>query len=143
MIAVEVRKKDVRERERDAVAHHLPLRAFAAIEQQRLSLADDGERGNAAFDRWTGRGRTEKSNGQRHGRSSRNIVGSGWWPRSAGDDRVETVAVDIAAAHDDGDGAGPFRCVSLEQCGDANGASAFYSNRFVSRQQRDRVRDAR
>ena len=44
VIRVHVGEEDVGQREGDPVAHHLPLGAFAAIEHQRLALADNGER---------------------------------------------------------------------------------------------------
>ena len=44
VIAVQVCKEYVVERERDPVAHHLSLRAFAAVEHQRLTLADECDR---------------------------------------------------------------------------------------------------
>jgi hypothetical protein len=38
MVSVEMSEEDVVQREARAVAHHLPLRAFATLEKQRLSL---------------------------------------------------------------------------------------------------------
>ena len=67
VVGVEVREEDVGERERDAVAHHLPLRALAAVEQQRLALAHDGERGDVAFDGGARGGGAEETEGERHG----------------------------------------------------------------------------
>ena len=43
VVGVKVREEDVLETERNAVAHHLPLGALAAVEQQGLAFAHDGE----------------------------------------------------------------------------------------------------
>ena len=67
VVGVHVREEDVLERERHAVAHHLPLRAFAAVEHQRLAFAMDRERRHVAFDRGPRRGRSEQTNAERHG----------------------------------------------------------------------------
>jgi hypothetical protein len=56
MVGMEVSEKNVVEIEGDPVAHHLALRAFAAIEQERFSFAEKGDRGDVPFDRWSGGG---------------------------------------------------------------------------------------
>src|ERR687896_562444 len=61
VIGVQVREENVLEHERDAVAHHLPLRPFAAIEQHRLSLADERERADVALDGGPGSGGAEEA----------------------------------------------------------------------------------
>src|SRR5690606_10231175 len=50
VIGVEVREEQILEREAHAVAHHLALRAFAAVEHQRLALAQQRDGGEATFD---------------------------------------------------------------------------------------------
>ena len=67
VIGVEVREEQILERERHAVAHHLALRTFSAVEQQRLPLSHERDRGDIAFHRRTRRGRAEQTNGERHG----------------------------------------------------------------------------
>ena len=64
VVGMEVREEDVLQHERDAVAHHLTLRPFAAIEQHRLSLADDRERADVALDRGASGGRAEEAETQ-------------------------------------------------------------------------------
>ena len=63
-----VRKKEILEREGDPVAHHLALRTFATIEQKRLSLPNDGERGDPPLDGGAGGGGTQKADEERHAR---------------------------------------------------------------------------
>src|SRR5262245_39861654 len=70
MIRVKVRKEDVFERKRDSVAHHLPLRAFAAIEHQRLAFAMHCERRHIALDSWSSSGCSEKQDAEGHGASN-------------------------------------------------------------------------
>jgi hypothetical protein len=53
MVSVKVREEDVLETERDTVAHHLTLSTLAAIEEQSLAFADDGDGRDVALDRWT------------------------------------------------------------------------------------------
>ena len=67
VVSVEVREEDVGRQERDPVAHHLALRAFAAIEEERLAVAHEGDGRDIAFDSGAGRGRAEESQDQRHG----------------------------------------------------------------------------
>src|SRR5688500_8586850 len=50
MVGVKVCEEDVAQREGHAVAHHLSLGAFTTIDQQRLSLAYDGDRRDVALD---------------------------------------------------------------------------------------------
>ncbi len=54
VIAMEMREEDLIEREGDAVFHHLPLSTLAAVEQQRFSLASEGEGGNIPLHRRAG-----------------------------------------------------------------------------------------
>src|SRR5437588_4817436 len=49
MIGVEVGEEDFGQREAHAVAHHLALRAFAALEQQRLALTMNCNSGDVSF----------------------------------------------------------------------------------------------
>src|SRR5687768_665173 len=67
MIGVQVREEDVLEHERDSVPHHLALRSFAAVEQHRLSLANERERADVALDRGASGGGAEESQAQGHG----------------------------------------------------------------------------
>ena len=66
VVAVEMRDEHIVQRERDAVPHHLPLRSLAAIEEQRLALADHRERGDVALDRWPCGAGTEEAYGEGH-----------------------------------------------------------------------------
>jgi hypothetical protein len=66
-----VREEDVPQRERDPVAHHLALGAFAAVEQERFAFANDRYRADAAFNRRSRGGRSEEPKSERH---RRNIV---------------------------------------------------------------------
>src|SRR5262249_29149351 len=50
MVGVIVRDEQILDRETGAVAHHLPLRAFTAIEEQQLALALHHQRGDVAVD---------------------------------------------------------------------------------------------
>jgi hypothetical protein len=63
MIGVKVREEDLGQREAHAVAHHLALGAFAALEEQCLPLAVNGEAGDVSFDGWPGGGSAEESDG--------------------------------------------------------------------------------
>src|SRR3989449_1699321 len=63
MIGVKVREKDLGQRKADAVAHHLALGAFAALEQERLAFAVNGEAADVPFDCWPGGGGAEESDG--------------------------------------------------------------------------------
>jgi hypothetical protein len=63
---MDVRKKEIVEGKRDAVAHHLALRPFTAIEQQGLSLPNDSEGTDSAFHGGSGGGGAEKSHEQGH-----------------------------------------------------------------------------
>jgi hypothetical protein len=53
MIGMEVCEEDVGQSEGDAVAHHLALRSFAAVEEKCLAFAHDRERCDIALDGWT------------------------------------------------------------------------------------------
>jgi hypothetical protein len=64
MVRVKVCEEDVAQREGDAVAHHLPLGAFAAIDQQRLALAHEGDRRDVALDGRPRRGCAEEAKAQ-------------------------------------------------------------------------------
>ena len=55
MVRVEMAEEDVVDRETAAVAHHLPLRALAAIEQQRVAAAVHHDGADVAPDRGPGR----------------------------------------------------------------------------------------
>ena len=63
MIGVKVREKDLGQGKAHPIAHHLALGAFAALEQQRLPLAHQGEAGDVALDGGARRGGAEKSQG--------------------------------------------------------------------------------
>jgi hypothetical protein len=84
---MKVGEEDVVQTERHPVTHHLPLRALAAVEQQRLSLAHDGERRNVALDRGTRRGGAEQAEGERHGGAiysfAAAVLGCTYTPRAA------------------------------------------------------------
>src|SRR5688572_3912572 len=79
VVSVEVRKENVAQRERHAVAHHLSLRYFTAVEQHRLSLAHQSDRGDVALHRRAGRGRAEEDYGERH--LAAEYRAPGWEPR--------------------------------------------------------------
>jgi hypothetical protein len=64
VVCVEMREENVTERERDAEAHHLPLRPFAAIEEQGLPFAHERHGGDVALHRRARRGRAEKPKAQ-------------------------------------------------------------------------------
>jgi hypothetical protein len=49
VVGVRVREEDVGEGERHAVAHHLPLRPLAAVDEDRLALAHHGDRRDVAL----------------------------------------------------------------------------------------------
>src|SRR3954465_14680815 len=49
MVGVKMSEEDIRYSERDVVPHHLPLRAFSTIEEQRLAFTHDGEGGGVPF----------------------------------------------------------------------------------------------
>ena len=66
VVAVCVRKEDVGKGERGTVAHHLPLGAFATVEEECLSLAHNGNGTHAPFDGWAGGGGTKKANDEWH-----------------------------------------------------------------------------
>jgi len=67
VIGMKVREEDICNRERDVVTHHLALRSLAAVEEQRLTLAHDGQRGDVALDgRARGRG-SKEAKAERHG----------------------------------------------------------------------------
>ena len=85
VIGVEVGEEDVADVERDAVAHHLPLRPFAAVEEQRLPLTDEGKGRDPAFDGGAGGGGSEESEGEGHGAG--NIAAEAAVARES-DDRV-------------------------------------------------------
>jgi hypothetical protein len=61
VIGVEVREEDVVEVEGDSVAHHLALCAFTAIEEKGLSLAEERDGRNVAFDSGSSSGSAEES----------------------------------------------------------------------------------
>src|SRR5690606_28413985 len=62
MVGMEVREENVVEREGDAVAHHLALRTFTAVEKQCFSLANECEAADTAFHGRTRRGCAQKAN---------------------------------------------------------------------------------
>src|SRR5258706_1824399 len=66
VVGVEMREEDLVERERHAVAHHLALGAFAAVDEKRLAFAHDGEPRNVAFHGGARGRRTEKGH-RKHG----------------------------------------------------------------------------
>src|SRR6266567_3940824 len=74
VVGVEMREEDLVERERHAVAHHLALRALAAIHQEGFAFAHDGEPRNVAFHGGAGGRRAEKGD-RKHGA---NISGSAY-----------------------------------------------------------------
>src|SRR6266480_1623309 len=66
VISMKVSEEDFGEREAHAVAHHLALGAFAALEQQRLALAVNSEATDVSFDGRPGRGGAQEGYGE-HG----------------------------------------------------------------------------
>jgi len=68
MIGVEMGEEDVAEDKRDAVAHHLSLGPFTAVEHQRFAFAHDSDGGHVALDRRPRRRRSEEAHHERHGR---------------------------------------------------------------------------
>jgi hypothetical protein len=64
---MKVCEKHVGDGERYVVAHHLTLRSFAAIEQQRFALAHERERGDVPLDGGPRSGSAEKAKAERHG----------------------------------------------------------------------------
>src|SRR4029077_3598127 len=66
MIGVKGGEKDFRQRKAHPVAHHLALRAFPTLEEQRLALAMNGEAGDVALDGGPGGRRAEECYGE-HG----------------------------------------------------------------------------
>ncbi len=48
--------------ERDAVAHHLPLRTLSTIKQKSLAFSNDGERTDPSFDGRSGGRGSEETN---------------------------------------------------------------------------------
>src|SRR5437879_1469660 len=86
MIGVKVREKDLGQGKAHAVAHHLALGAFAALEQQRLPLAHQGEAGDVALDGGARRGGAEKRQAQ-HAREYKG-AGSSFRARATAEDRV-------------------------------------------------------
>jgi hypothetical protein len=86
-------EEDVVECERDTVAHHLSLRAFAAIEQHRFALASEGNGGDVSFDSGSRRRCTQESQGERHvAEDSRNGAALGRSTVTWSADRVEVPA---------------------------------------------------
>jgi hypothetical protein len=67
VVAVQVCEEDVVQRERHSVAHHLPLRPLAAVEHQRLPLANERDGGNPPLNGGAGSGGTKETNIERHG----------------------------------------------------------------------------
>jgi hypothetical protein len=61
VVRVKVREKNVVNVEGDSVAHHLALRALAAIEQERFSFAEQRDGGHVPFDGWSRSGSAEES----------------------------------------------------------------------------------
>jgi hypothetical protein len=61
-----VRKEEVGKRERDSVAHHLPLSSLAAIHQNRLAFPNDSKRTDATLDRGARGGGAEEANEEWH-----------------------------------------------------------------------------
>src|SRR2546422_9727813 len=76
VIRVEIGKEDLGQREAHAVAHHLALRALAALEEQRLAFAHEGDTGDIPFHGGPGRRRPERSEERRVGKECR----SRWSP---------------------------------------------------------------
>src|SRR5213595_1603848 len=64
MVGVKMREEDLGQRKTHPVAHHLALRALAALEQERLTLADQRHRGDVAFHGGAGGGGAEKRHAQ-------------------------------------------------------------------------------
>jgi len=67
VIDVHVGEEDVAQGKADRVAHHLPLRPLATVEQERFALADNGERRDPAFDGRSRCGSSEEANREGHG----------------------------------------------------------------------------
>ena len=63
---MEMAEEDVIQREGDAVAHHLALRSFAAVKEQRLPLAFDYDAGNSPLDRWPRGGGSQEAQQKGH-----------------------------------------------------------------------------
>jgi hypothetical protein len=72
VVGVEMREEDVADVEGDAVAHHLALRPFTAVEEHGLAFALERERGDTAFDGGAGSGGSQEAEGEWHG--ARNIA---------------------------------------------------------------------
>ena len=60
VIGMKVREENISDRERDSVAHHLALSAFAAIDEHGLTFADERDRRNTAFNSRAGGGSSEE-----------------------------------------------------------------------------------
>src|SRR5207237_1805334 len=63
VIGVKVREEDLGEREAHAVAHHLALGAFAALQQKRFALSVDSQSRNVSLDGGPGRRRAKERDG--------------------------------------------------------------------------------
>ena len=63
VVGVEVGEEDLGQRKAHPVAHHLALGAFAAFEQQRLTLAVNCKTADVPFDCWPGGGCAEEGDG--------------------------------------------------------------------------------
>src|SRR5437764_14822873 len=72
MIGVKMREEDLGQSEAHPVAHHLALRALAALEQERLALAHERHRGDVAPHGGASGGGAEK----RYGQHGENIDGA-------------------------------------------------------------------
>jgi hypothetical protein len=64
VIGMKVSKEYICHGEGNVIAHHLTLRALTAIEQQRLALPHDRERGDVALHRRARRGSAEEAKGE-------------------------------------------------------------------------------
>ena len=64
---MDVREEHLGQGKRDAVAHHLALRALAAVEQQCFPLAGDRNGADPTLDSGAGGGGAKKTDEKRHG----------------------------------------------------------------------------
>ena len=74
MVGVIVSEEDLGEGEADAVAHHLPLTALAAVEEDRLALAVHRQPGDVAVHRGGGGAGAQESQGEHGGKGERGRV---------------------------------------------------------------------
>ena len=66
VVGVKVCEEDVGQGKRDSIAHHLPLGALTAVEQQSFAFAYDRERGDTALDCGTRSGGAEEPYNEGH-----------------------------------------------------------------------------